>query len=84
MRHNQAVAQRHYLIPGSETLLSNSGTSSRTRYANAAFIRTSGLGPYELLCQLHNFDRVQRVRADEQPAELLKNIKPSPVPGHFE
>lgn len=84
MRHSQAVAQRQYLIPGTETLLSTSDTSSRIRYAKAASIRTSGFGPDELLYQQHNFDRVQRVRADEHPAELLKDIKPSPVPGHFE
>lgn len=43
MRTNLPISGREHDFPGSETLLSTTDTSSHIQYANAAFVRTSGV-----------------------------------------
>jgi hypothetical protein len=50
-RTNLPVTQREYQFPGEETLLSTTDTASQISYANAAFIRTRGFTPDELMGQ---------------------------------
>jgi aerotaxis receptor len=69
MRNNQPVTQREYEFPASETLLSTTDASSHIRYANAAFIRTSGFAAGELLGQPHNV-----VRHPDMPPEAFADM----------
>ena len=69
MRTNLPVSQREYPFPSTETLLSTTDTSSHIRYANAAFIRTSGYSIDELLGQPHNM-----VRHPDMPAEAFADM----------
>jgi len=57
MRINLPVTQREDQFPGTATLLSTTDTSSHISYANAAFVRTSGYAPEELMGQAHNLVR---------------------------
>jgi hypothetical protein len=49
MRTNLPVTQNAYDFASSETLLSTTDTNSRSTYANAAFVRTSGFEQDELV-----------------------------------
>ena len=69
MRTNLPVTQREYQFPDSETLLSTTDTASHIRYANAAFIRTSGFSIDELMGQPHNI-----VRHPDMPAEVYVDM----------
>jgi aerotaxis receptor len=69
MRTNLPVTQREYQFPTGETLLSATDTQSRIQYANAAFIRTSGFRPDELIGQPHNL-----VRHPDMPAEAFADM----------
>ncbi len=69
MRTNLPVTQREYQFPADETLLSTTDTSSHISYANAAFIRTSGYLPDELMGQPHNM-----VRHPDMPAEAFADM----------
>ena len=69
MRNNQPVTQREYDFPAHETLLSTTDTSSHITYANAAFIRTSGFDPDELMGQPHNL-----VRHPDMPPEAYADM----------
>ncbi|MDO9199683.1 PAS domain-containing methyl-accepting chemotaxis protein [Rhodoferax sp.] len=69
MKTNLPVTQREYQFPGTETLLSTTDTSSHITYANAAFIRTSGYGPEELMGQPHNM-----VRHPDMPVEAFADM----------
>lgn len=69
MRTNLPVSQQEYLFPNNETLLSTTDTSSHITYANAAFIRTSGFDPDELMGQPHN-----QVRHPDMPVEAFADM----------
>ncbi len=69
MRTNLPVTQREYQFPADETLLSTTDTSSHISYANAAFIRTSGYLPDELMGQPHNM-----VRHPDMPVEAFADM----------
>jgi aerotaxis receptor len=69
MRQNLPVTQKAYEFPGTETLLSTTDTSSHIGYANAAFIRTSGFTPEELMGQPHNM-----VRHPDMPVEAFADM----------
>jgi aerotaxis receptor len=69
MRNNQPVTQREFEFPATETLLSTTDASSRIRYANAAFIRTSGFASEDLLGQPHNV-----VRHPDMPPEAFADM----------
>jgi aerotaxis receptor len=69
MRSNLPVTQREYQFPGDTTLLSTTDTSSHISYANAAFIRTSGFSPEELMGQPHNL-----VRHPDMPVEAFADM----------
>jgi aerotaxis receptor len=69
MRNNQPVSQREYDFPAHETLLSTTDKSSHITYANAAFIRTSGFDPDELMGQPHNL-----VRHPDMPPEAYADM----------
>lgn len=69
MRINLPVTQREDQFPGTATLLSTTDTSSHISYANAAFVRTSGYAPEELMGQAHNL-----VRHPDMPVEAFADI----------
>ncbi|QKO22060.1 PAS domain-containing methyl-accepting chemotaxis protein [Rhodoferax sp. BAB1] len=69
MRTNLPVTQREYEFSSSETLLSATDTSSHIKYANAAFIRTSGYRVDELIGQPHNL-----VRHPDMPAAAFADM----------
>ncbi|WP_180127653.1 PAS domain-containing methyl-accepting chemotaxis protein [Rhodoferax sp. BLA1] len=69
MRTNLPVTQSEYQFPASETLLSTTDTNSHIGYANAAFIRTSGFSPEQLLGQPHNM-----VRHPDMPVEAFADM----------
>ena len=69
MRTNLPVTQQEYQFPADETLLSTTDTSSHISYANAAFIRTSGYLPDELMGQPHN-----TVRHPDMPVEAFTDM----------
>ena len=69
MRTNLPVTQNEFEFPGTETLLSTTDTSSHLTYANAAFIRTSGYSPEELIGQPHNI-----VRHPDMPVEAFADM----------
>jgi aerotaxis receptor len=69
MRTNLPVSQNEYQFPASETLLSTTDLDSRITYANAAFIRTSGYEPEELMGQPHNM-----VRHPDMPIEAFADM----------
>lgn len=69
MRQNLPVTDRAYTLPEGVTLLSTTDTQSRLRYANAAFIQTSGFEPAELIGQPHNI-----VRHPDMPAAAFADM----------
>ena len=69
MRTNLPVTQNEYQFPGDETLLSTTDTHSHISYANAAFIRTSGFSPEQLIGQPHNL-----VRHPDMPVEAFADM----------
>ena len=69
MRTNLPVTQNEYQFPGSETLLSTTDLDSHITYANAAFIRTSGFEPEQLMGQPHNM-----VRHPDMPVEAFADM----------
>ena len=69
MRTNLPVTQREYQFPESETLLSTTDTASNVTYANAAFLRTSGFQPEDILGQPHNL-----VRHPDMPVEAFADM----------
>ena len=69
MRTNLPVSQNEYQFPSSETLLSTTDTNSHIAYANAAFIRTSGFSPDQLIGQPHNL-----VRHPDMPVEAFADM----------
>ena len=69
MRTNLPVTQREYQFSGEETLLSTTDTASHITYANAAFVRTSGFAPDELMGQPHNM-----VRHPDMPVEAFADM----------
>ncbi len=69
MRSNLPVTQHEYEFPGTETLMSTTDTSSHISYANAAFIRTSGFEPEELMGAPHNL-----VRHPDMPVEAFADM----------
>ena len=69
MRINLPVTQHEYQFPGNETLLSTTDTASHLTYANAAFVRTSGYSPDELMGQPHNL-----VRHPDMPIEAFADM----------
>ena len=69
MRTNLPVTQQEYQFPDNETLLSATDTASHITYANAAFIRTSGFSPDELIGQPHNL-----VRHPDMPMEAFADM----------
>jgi len=69
MKINLPVTQREYQFPDDETLLSTTDRDSHITYANAAFIRTSGFEPAELLGEAHNM-----VRHPDMPAEAFADM----------
>ena len=69
MKINLPVTQREYQFPDTETLLSTTDRDSHITYANAAFIRTSGFEPAELLGEAHNM-----VRHPDMPAEAFADM----------
>lgn len=69
MRINLPVTQREYEFPDAETLLSTTDTLSNVTYANAAFLRTSGFQPEEILGQPHNL-----VRHPDMPIEAFADM----------
>lgn len=69
MRNNLPVTQREYQFPSNETLLSTTDVDSHMQYANAAFIRTSGFAPEELMGQPHNM-----VRHPDMPVEAFADM----------
>ena len=77
MRANLPVTQQEYDFPEHETLLSATDTQSHIRYANAAFIRTSGYRLDELLGQPHNL-----VRHPDMPREAFEDMWRTLKEGH--
>jgi len=69
VRTNLPVTQQEYQFPDNETLLSATDTASHITYANAAFIRTSGFSPDELIGQPHNL-----VRHPDMPMEAFADM----------
>ena len=69
MRTNLPVTQQEYQFPDNETLLSATDTASHISYANAAFIRTSGFSPDELIGEPHNL-----VRHPDMPVEAFADM----------
>ena len=69
MRTNLPVTQQEYQFPDNETLLSATDTASHITYANAAFIRTSGFSPDELIGEPHNL-----VRHPDMPVEAFADM----------
>jgi len=69
MRSNLPISQREYQFPSGETLLSATDTASHIQYANAAFVRTSGFRPDELIGQPHNL-----VRHPDMPVEAFADM----------
>jgi aerotaxis receptor len=69
MRSNLPVTQKEYQFPASETLLSTTDLESRITYANAAFIRTSGFAPEQLMEEPHNM-----VRHPDMPVEAFADM----------
>ena len=77
MRANLPVTQQEYEFPDHETLLSATDTQSHIQYANAAFVRTSGYRPDELLGQPHNL-----VRHPDMPEEAFADMWRTLKEGH--
>ncbi len=69
MRSNLPISQREYQFPSGATLLSATDTASHIQYANAAFVRTSGFRPDELIGQPHNL-----VRHPDMPVEAFADM----------
>ncbi len=69
MRTNLPVTQHEYQFPSAETLLSTTDNNSHISYANAAFIRTSGFTPEQLMGQPHNI-----VRHPDMPVEAFADM----------
>ena len=68
MRNNQPVTQRERQFPGTQTLRSTTDTSSHISCANAAFMRTSGVEPDELMGQPHSM-----VRHPDMPVQAFSD-----------
>jgi len=69
MRTNLPVTQREHQFPGTDTLMSTTDVASHMSYANAAFMRTSGYAPEELMGQPHNL-----VRHPDMPKEAFADM----------
>ncbi|MBL8331142.1 MAG: PAS domain-containing protein [Rubrivivax sp.] len=69
MRNNQPVTEREFAFPDNTTLLSVTDTDSRIRYANEAFVATSGFTREELIGQPHNL-----VRHPDMPTEAFADM----------
>ena len=69
MRTNLPVTQNAYDFSSLDTLLSTTDTTGKIKYANTAFVRTSGFELDELMGQPHNM-----VRHPDMPSEAFADM----------
>ena len=69
MRVNLPVTQQEYDYQADEMLVSMTDTKGRITHCNAAFIRTSGYEPEELIGQAHNL-----IRHPDMPSEAFADL----------